>query len=1697
MSIMKTIILSQVVVAVLAAAIARGAAEPAPVASSLFQSVVTEANLDVANTAEFPPHPAAKGGFGVAASRTEGLLGALHVRGPLSPHGSWLTDETDDSQRFLRLAFKDPLPVGTVIGAGGDIGYLKAEAPFPGDVTQDEHWVAVPTTEGQAGERVVVFPPEVVTRALRFAFHDPLPQGGKSRSGFGGALILQARLHNLTPEATAFASSQPAGGANVVEATRVQNLVAGGSWSAAPKQDVSPEHPEWVVLSWPEAKSFSGVGFYNAFAKVLEIDALNAAETGHPAAAPEAAWTKVGTLTWPIWWRPAYTDAFVPFAAPVTTRALRVRITHPLTNEDQDIAHTSRGNRRTVRLGGVMAFANLADAPVPPRPKVAAEPAPIVIPLTMPYDGKLAVAIDSAEGRRVRNLVAEADRSSGQIVERWDGRDDAGRTVAPGTYTVKAITHRPLHLTYQATVNCSGNPPWWKSGSWGDQAGPGSWLSDHAPPNDVTSIGERIFVGAVIAESGHTILACDLDGNKVWGGKWLETAGAGYLTNDGKKVYSAGEGGWIGDRLFIHEIDPLTFKWRRVTQLDFDTGNTPGGGVSGIAARDGKLYVAFNRPPLPWLRSAIATANVDEKNTTVADSPHGGDLLGLLRTRGDIPAHGAWKAAQSSDPAQHLRIAFKTAQPVGTLVTPDAVDVSALRADVPHPGDVTRDEQWIPFTKSAGAIHCYVAPAGLTTRALRFTNRKAADDGKVWQSQLGGALLLSRRFTNAMAGAAVTASAGQATADGRWTAVTEQMITRSSPPTLVVSWPEAKRFRGLGFLNAFAKRIAVDAYTGAADVDPAKAPETAWTNLGEIAPAVRWRPAYRDDYFDAGKDVTARGIRLRVVEPWVNEDGDIAAITGGKPTRAALGGLVVFQHLGDDPAQAEVPTQRISVADIATGKWERHIAVPAPQFPHFDAAGNLVLVSGRQVARMSLADGALTPIVKEGLAEPRGIALDAAGNLCVADAGPKVVRVFSPEGKPLRVIGTPGGRQVGAYDPNRFGNLHGIAIDGRGRLWVAEPDFQPKRTSLWDVETGKFLKEFIGPAQYGGGGFLDPQDKSRFYYTGMEFAIDWRTGGWQVKNILTRSQPAFRGGHTDHPVYLNGKQYMVNDPGVQGTNGQLLLVGEFRKDRVVPLSAAGNAELWGPFTSDPALAELVAGKLLNTLSFVWADADGDGLPQPGEVTISPQGVRLNCTYWPTFVNQQLMVQMGGRLLQPAGYSPCGAPVYQPFREEARLPAFPAENIYATAVDAKGRVVVNGRPVLAINPDGKVDWSYPQQWVGVHDSHHAASPQPGQLIGGLGFVGQAEVPGVGETLMLSGNKGEWYLFTADGLLAATLWHDYRKPGVATWNFPKAERGMPLDGVTVGEEHFGGGYTRTGDGKYYLIAGHNHNSLAELTGLESLQRQGTTVTLTPDDITACEAWTVRQRIAQAQKESPRIITAAAASAPVTSDGNLQEWAETPFTPIGNRGSFAVRADANHLYLAYQVDSGGMPRNGGDDVKMLFKTGDSVDLQIGADAKANPARTAPVPGDQRLLITLFEGKPVGVLYQHRVPGTPQAERTPFASPWRTEYVDKIVRLDPANIGVARTPKGYAVEATVPLALLGLTPQPGVSYKADFGILTADASGVATQVRSYWANPSTGVVSDVPSEIMLTPGLWGTLIFPGTGKPQAPSANEKGTEQ
>ena len=165
------------------------------------------------------------------------------------------------------------------------------------------------------------------------------------------------------------------------------------------------------------------------------------------------------------------------------------------------------------------------------------------------------------------------------------------------------------------------------------------------------------------------------------------------------------------------------------------------------------------------------------------------------------------------------------------------------------------------------------------------------------------------------------------------------------------------------------------------------------------------------------------------------------------------------------------------------------------------------------------------------------------------------------------------------------------------------------------------------------------------------------------------------------------------------------------------------------------------------------------------------------------------------------------------------------------------------------------------------------------------------------------------------------------------------------------------------------------------------------------------------------------------------------------------------------------------GGDDWTLLFKTGDSVDLQLGADHVADRRRRGPVPGDLRLLIALFKGRNVAVLYRHRVTGEKKPVR--FDSPWRSEMVDRVELLTTARIAVDRQPDRYTVEAALDRSDLGLGRLDATALAGDFGVIYGDPEGTVDMLRFYWSNQATGLVSDVPGEIMLSPNRWGTLRF------------------
>ena len=78
-------------------------------------------------------------------------------------------------------------------------------------------------------------------------------------------------------------------------------------------------------------------------------------------------------------------------------------------------------------------------------------------------------------------------------------------------------------------------------------------------------------------------------------------------------------------------------------------------------------------------------------------------------------------------------------------------------------------------------------------------------------------------------------------------------------------------------------------------------------------------------------------------------------------------------------------------------------------------------------------------------------------------------------------------------------------------------------------------------------------------------------------------------------------------------------------------------------------------------------------------------------------------------------------------------------------------------------------------------------------------------------------------------------------------------------------------------------------------------------------------------------------------------------------------------------------------------------------------------------------------------------------------------------AQVQLATTNGNY--ELSIPLATLGLKPQPSHPIKGDIGILRGN--GFQTLQRVYWANKASGITADVPSEAELVPMLWGQWKF------------------
>ena len=130
-----------------------------------------------------------------------------------------------------------------------------------------------------------------------------------------------------------------------------------------------------------------------------------------------------------------------------------------------------------------------------------------------PAKGFVSLAVCKPDGQIVRTLLAKAPREGGKLTEAWDGRDDDGALVPPGSYTIKGLAHPGLTPRFVTSVMNSGNPPWTTAD------GTGGWSGDHAPPIGAACAADgRTFLLWAFNELGSGVQAVDPAGKKLWGG---------------------------------------------------------------------------------------------------------------------------------------------------------------------------------------------------------------------------------------------------------------------------------------------------------------------------------------------------------------------------------------------------------------------------------------------------------------------------------------------------------------------------------------------------------------------------------------------------------------------------------------------------------------------------------------------------------------------------------------------------------------------------------------------------------------------------------------------------------------------------------------------------------------------------------------------------------------------------------------------------------------------------------------------------------------------------------------------------------------------------------------------------------------------------------------------------------------------------
>lgn len=658
---------------------------------------------------------------------------------------------------------------------------------------------------------------------------------------------------------------------------------------------------------------------------------------------------------------------------------------------------------------------------------------------------------------------------------------------------------------------------------------------------------------------------------------------------------------------------------------------------------------------------------------------------------------------------------------------------------------------------------------------------------------------------------------------------------------------------------------------------------------------------------------------------------------------------------------------------IRNGRSIGQAVLSDPKGLWVDATGHLYVVE-QQVVRRYTVDweaGRLDTgqaVIASGLEDPRHLVLDGQGHYYVTDLGNShQVKVFDAGGRLVRTIGQAGGLRLGPYDAQRMHNPHGLALDSQGHLWVAEASYLPKRISRWNTD-GAFDRAWYGPPKYGGGGMIDPRDRTRFYYAaggrGNElqgetgrgayaFTLDWAQGTATPSSIYMRVTeqgydllPAMG---PEQAVYVEGRRFLVNTFN-QAYQGMKNVVGIWRWEEdtaqarlvaVVGMHGPNANQTWQGLQAVRSRFPDPNGRFFYT----WSDQNDNRRVEADEVQYKT-GVDHRGTL--VSVNRDLSILTSAlQTVAPPRLNERGIPVYD--LSSWRVLGTP-NGVDADVLQARdGWVIHAGGPVQGFR-EGQARWTYHSPWFKREDTSRPGGP--GDLVETSRVIGYTVTPRAGEAgelWAIASDRGGVYLLTTDGLFVQELGGDARtKPLLRTADI---RRGMQLDDVSFDEEAFWPSLNQVEeDGSIYLVAGKEHASIFAVTGLEAVRRlppflvnvARADLANLPAQPTGTGLGTGPQRMeVQVSRQPPRL------------DGDVSEWEDTAWVTLETSRNLraAMQVAGDHLYVAWQVgDPRLLANKGAEGWQYLFSTGGGLEVLLRAVPDTPPARQARPRDPQR---------------------------------------------------------------------------------------------------------------------------------------------------